>query len=777
MRRFFPTLLLLTCALAWPAVVRAQQAVEGCTGYAALKQQSSQDQVRNPKTGVMETRVQHQGSVDVTCDNVRIVADHVEIILERSFLTATGNVVFMQQGTRINAARAEFDLKQKTGTFYVANGQLALQNKAASPTNHKMDKSLFGTLEPDAYFFGDKIEKLGPRTYRLTHGYFTTCVQPTPRWKMDESSATITVNDHIVLHNMVLRVKDVPLFYVPLLYYPLNSNDRATGLLLPSYGSSSVKGFTLSSAFFWAIGRSEDATFFYDWFSKAGRGYGTEYRYASQPGSGGDVRAYVVDLTAQLGADGTTVAVPAARASDVVGSMTQALSNNVRLQARANYFSNPATEQLLQQNLFTTLNSDRYVGANIYGNWGAWRLAGLAEVHDYFSGLTAPNRYGSAPRVTFSYAQSPIGHSKIYVGFNTEYVSTLLQSVAGDPTTNKGLSRFDVNPTIRAPIGNLSFLAVNTSASWRFTSWSQSLNPDGVQVATPIDRQMMVLQASVVGPVFTKVFDTPTSGYADRFKHVIEPSFTIQHVTRIQDFSQIVKLDAVDAIVGGATSLTYGLTNRVLARRWQPNGTAVAREIFNVGISQSYYTDQQAAAYDQQYQSSQQGQVPSNFSPIVLQTTATPADHISGQLRLEYDWQHSAMRSMSTATSVDLPATRVTATWTRQFLVPGLTGFDTAASLANTLSVSSTVRAPDNHLMGTWSWNYDFTNRYMLQQRMTGTYNAQCCGVAFEYQTVYLGNLGPRGIVRDRRFTIAFTLAGIGTFSPPFGAFGAAGVK
>ena len=56
-------------------------------------------------------------------------------------------------------------------------------------------------------------------------------------------------------------------------------------------------------------------------------------------------------------------------------------------------------------------------------------------------------------------------------------------------------------------------------------------------------------------------------------------------------------------------------------------------------------------------------------------------------------------------------------------------------------------------------------------------YNAQCCGVAFEFQTFnfsgyyyYPGYRPP--VTVDRRFAISFTLAGLGTFSNFFGALG-----
>ena len=37
---------------------------------------------------------------------------------------------------------------------------------------------------------------------------------------------------------MVMRVKDVPLLYLPAMYYPINKDDRATGFLMPTYGTS-----------------------------------------------------------------------------------------------------------------------------------------------------------------------------------------------------------------------------------------------------------------------------------------------------------------------------------------------------------------------------------------------------------------------------------------------------------------------------------------------------------------------------------------------------------
>ena len=57
--------------------------------------------------------------------------------------------------------------------------------------------------------------------------------------------------------------------------------------------------------------------------------------------------------------------------------------------------------------------------------------------------------------------------------------------------------------------------------------------------------------------------------------------------------------------------------------------------------------------------------------------------------------------------------------------------------------------------------------------RYIAFYNAQCCGVSFEYQAFnYPNNPNQFLLPSDRRFNMSFTLAGVGSFSNFFGAFG-----
>src|SRR4029079_3397057 len=134
---------------------------------------------------------------------------------------------------------------------------------------------------------------------------------------------------------------------------------------------------------------------------------------------------------------------------------------------------------------------------------------------------------------------------------------------------------------------------------FRETYWSDSLADDGAtRLPDPIERHYFTISSTITGPVFQRVWNTPKRVYAQKFKHVIEPTFRISRVTPIDNYKNIRQLDNTDYVVGRATSLQYGLNNRLYAKKEN------AREIASVAITQSYYTDATAAAVDREYQSS-----------------------------------------------------------------------------------------------------------------------------------------------------------------------------
>ena len=194
----------------------------------------------------------------------KFFADEVDFYLDTFRLVARGNVVFSDAEGRIAADEVDFTRAEGTGTFKNASGSMTLGSGISLAD--------FAGQDPDVYFRGEIIEKLGPRRYKITRGAFTTCVQPTPRWEATSKTVNINLDDYAFARNMVLKVKGVPVFYLPAIYYPIQDDNRATGFLLPSYGTSTLRGQAITNGFFWAINRSQDATLIHDWYTQVGPG-------------------------------------------------------------------------------------------------------------------------------------------------------------------------------------------------------------------------------------------------------------------------------------------------------------------------------------------------------------------------------------------------------------------------------------------------------------------------------------------------------------------------
>jgi hypothetical protein len=383
-----------------------------------------------------------------------------------------------------------------------------------------------------------------------------------------------------------------------------------------------------------------------------------------------------------------------------------------------------------------------------------------------FTNDTDSNVTGSLPRVNYTRSDQKLGPLPLYAGASTEFASLIRKDIVDDLVNDRGLTRIDFYPRIRFPFTKLPYLSFNSALGFRETYWSESLGPRGGQVSDGIFRRYFTLGTSITGPVFTRIFNTPGSTYAQKFKHVIEPTFAIERTTMFDD-SKIVKLEGVDQTPPGVTSITYGLNNRLYAKKQS------AREIMTVSLSQTYYSDAKASQVDPNYQNSFNANIPpSNFSPIALQVHVSPTTVTDATMRMEYDEHVHALRSIAANGGMSHGWVYASAQWSILKSTPTTVGQE-AVTTSHFLNALTTVRIPGNAWSGTYAFNYDIRNTAFINQRYIGHYNTQCCGIAFEYQKFNYGTrAGTVGVPKDHRFNLSFTLAGIGTFSDLFGAFG-----
>ncbi len=128
---------------------------------------------------------------------------------------------------------------------------------------------------------------------RLTGARYTTCAADVDDWYI--KAGEMTLNDFTesgTAKNAYIEFKGVPLLYTPWISFSFN-NQRKSGLLAPTIGSTSRSGFEVSAPFYWNISPNMDATLAVRALSKRGVQLQGELRYLEENFSGIDNLEYL----------------------------------------------------------------------------------------------------------------------------------------------------------------------------------------------------------------------------------------------------------------------------------------------------------------------------------------------------------------------------------------------------------------------------------------------------------------------------------------------------
>ena len=205
--------------------------------------------------------------------NYILTADRVSFDQETSDAEADGHVRL--EGKRNNEliladhGKLNFDLE--TGRFDNVTGSVG---RLPSASKRKM---LYTTSNP-FLFTGRYLIKEGPERYRLIDGTMTSCQLPDPDWRIH--SALIRVNyGQARAENSYFTLLGVPILYLPYVTHPVSTEARQTGVLIPTIGTSTIKGTIVGDSFYLVLNRSMDVTFGTQYFSKRGWAPSANFRY------------------------------------------------------------------------------------------------------------------------------------------------------------------------------------------------------------------------------------------------------------------------------------------------------------------------------------------------------------------------------------------------------------------------------------------------------------------------------------------------------------------
>jgi len=689
---------------------------------------SDEIRVRADRNGGEKGHFWWEGFVDLQSGDVRVQADRMQYdetdlpdgTRQRRF-KGHGNVVFLRGDERLAGESLELDMD----------------------SNFAVLENASGYVQPGVFVEAKKIERIDSDTYRIHGARFTSCAQPNPRWGFTASSATIDLDDHISASNVFFKVKSVPALYLPYFLYPIKQEGRATGLLFPHFGFSSLRGFNIGTGFFWAMGRSADQTFYADHYSKVGYGVGYELRYMRDSPSRGNFKSYWFNPEKGQLTD-----------YDLDWNVLQALPNRFRLTGNVRKYSSQNFQQQFQDNFNLATNRTQRSLLNLQGQIlgrSGPQLQLQAESTDtYFGDYAQIMR--RLPSLRVSRFSQKLGRSQYAFGYEAraEYIGRSVDEVVDY------WGRVDVAPELSRSFST-SYLQFTPRLRPRFTWYSATWDEDELPTQPGRSRPFFEGNAEIRGPQVSRIFGGP-GFYTDKIKHVVGPEITWTYRTRVNDFDFIPKFDFYDQLLG-TNQIDYSLVNVLYAKRpTGSSGKTAAYQFLTWRLTQSYYVQiaDNQQEYDPNYSTAYYapGGEPTHVSPLQSRFRLRPTRDLSSNFDVEYDVNFRQMRSMSIYGNFNTSRVNFNGGW---YLAKDVRRrVERRATLRDSLRGQLSLKLPLRFSLDGMA-DYDRVRKQLLMSQVRFAMQAQCCGfsvevIHFQYNTR-----------QERQFRFSIELANIGS--------------
>jgi len=226
-------------------------------------------------------------------DPVAFTADEVQYDRDNAVVSATGNVEAWQNDNILRADKITFDrntnVAAATGHVVMVqpDGQV-LFSDYAELTEGLRDgvlRNMRAILAENGKLAANGARRTDGKINELSRAVYTTCnlcaadpAKP-PLWQIRARSAVQDgENKKIEYRDAVVDFMGVPVAYFPYIWHTDPSVRRASGFLIPDFGSSKHLGGFARAPYFWAINEQSDATIIPTLSTQQFVNVNTEYR-------------------------------------------------------------------------------------------------------------------------------------------------------------------------------------------------------------------------------------------------------------------------------------------------------------------------------------------------------------------------------------------------------------------------------------------------------------------------------------------------------------------
>ena len=566
------------------------------------------------------------GSVEMSTDTWQARADDAIYNDPGNFVDLSGNVKFWEESLYLAGEGAHIDVEDSTAT--VSGAEYYLHDSDA----RGMADELF--IDPGTLTSGKDMT-------------FTTCA-PENGGGIEQNFWRISARELHLDHdtdrgsgrNIVLKIKDIPVFYAPYFTFPL-SRERKSGFLAPGIGKNSHGGVETRLPYYWNIAPNMDATITPRVLANSGVMGMLEFRYM-RPGGEGRVNLEYLPGDVGFGdRDRSMINI----------ELNQSFLGRGRLYVDYNQASDP--EYLEDFGTDLAVSSTRYLPrrADLTYRGSNWSV--LGRLHSYQivdQSIRVTSRpYKNLPRLQFRYRPLS-GNKKINLDLQTDFTYFDRTGEIGVTVDVTGF-RADLYPSISYPIRTQAAFLV-PKVGVRFTQYE--LDRRGPFDKSP-SRTLPIV--SVDSGVFLERDFRMRDG---DFLHTLEPRLFYLYVPH-EDQNDLPVFDSsvfnldYNALfrenrfsghdrIGDTNQVTLALGSRLINR-----GTG--KQVASLQVAQSFYLENQDVI---RQILGAQGElvdigIPENdlLSPLIIEAGANLRDDLTLGAEIYWDINDSLTRKMA----------------------------------------------------------------------------------------------------------------------------------
>lgn len=466
-----------------------------------------------------------EGNVEIWQGDRKLTADRVYLNADTNEAEATGNVVLVQGEDFLRSQKMKIDLDTSLGIIF--RGTLFLKKQ-------------------NFYIRGEEIERVGEDTYRVRRGSFTTCNGDWPAWRFTAQETLVTLEEYMTAKGATFEVKNVPLLYSPYLIFPVKTQ-RQSGFLLPGIGYSNIAGLELKNAYFWAISKNMDATFYLDLATEKGLGEGLEYRYVRKKESSGSFYGYHTREWQGYREKRTDQLDRTADRYLVELQHEEYFSPTFRGRMRVLQFSDRQYFKDYGVTYAAQASEQVYSLISLTKNWERFSLYGEAR---HTVDLTREDKTTLQyyPLINFTGLRQSLFSSPLHYSFTSSY---------GYFWREEGVTghRLDLAPRLSLPLKWANYVEITPEFGVRETLYRSR---DGDEESS--SRELWDF-TTTLATNFYRTFQIGSQG-VPKLKHLIRPEISYTYLPDV-DQRQVPNYDTP---VPKSNTITYGLTQRLIGR-------------------------------------------------------------------------------------------------------------------------------------------------------------------------------------------------------------------